>query len=121
MGVGRALGFVSIFHTTLEFIQHVIQQCVVCQLQKLKKPDNTALALQRTCVFSQTSIVSKAALTFVLHKSHIWLNSNFCFLFTHQKLVLSAKQRTQNFSHLKILSLYINALILNAVVTENRM
>lgn len=56
----------------------------------------------------QPSFASKTALTFAPYKFHFWLKSNFCFLFIHKKLILSAEQYTYRFSHLEILSVYVN-------------
>lgn len=122
MREGRALGLlvVSTLHSCS--FNTSAQQCVMCQLQKLNKPENRALELQRTCFvlfFSQPSITNKTALTFMPHKSHIWLTSNFCFLFIHQKLVLSAEQYTQRVFSFKYLAVYVNAFISDPEITEN--
>lgn len=102
MSEGRALCLLVVFALHSSSFSLSVQQCVMCQLQKLNKPDNTPLTLQRTCIFPQQSLVSKY---------HSWLGSNLCFLFIHQKLILSAEQYTQRFSHLKNMSLDANSLI----------
>ena len=91
----RTLGLFVISTLHSSSFNMSVQQCVMCQLQKLNEPDNTALALQRNWFVSQLSIASKTALTSVSHKPHVWLKFNFYFLFIHQKLALSAEKYTQ--------------------------
>lgn len=119
MSEGKTLGLLAVSTLRSSSFSKSVQQCVMCQLQKLNKPDNSTCTTKNLFFFSQSSIASKTVLTFVPHKSHIWLNSKFCFLLIHGELVLSTQQYTQSFSHLKILSLYVNAFIFNLKVTEN--
>lgn len=113
MSEGRALGLLVVSALYSSSFSLSVQQCVMCQLQKLNKPDNTPLTLQRTCIFFPQQSIAR--------KSHSWLGSNLCFLFIHQKLILSAEQYTQRFSHLKNMSLDANSLISDSEVTENLM
>lgn len=116
---GQNPWLVSSFYPTLKFIQHLSSTMCDVSTSKIKQTRQQHLHYKELVFFSQSSIASKTVLTFVPHKSHIWLNSKFCFLLIHGELVLSTQQYTQSFSHLKILSLYVNAFIFNLKVTEN--
>lgn len=99
----QSLWLVSTFYPTLKFIQHVSSTMRDVSTSKIKQTRQHSTPTTKNLFFnSQPSTASI---------SHIWLNSNFCFLFIHQKLVLSAEQYTQRFSHLMTLSLYVNAFI----------
>lgn len=119
---GQSPWLVSSFYPTLMFIQYVSSTMCDVSTSKIKqtRQPSTWTTKNLFCfVFSQPSITNKTALTFMPHKSHIWLTSKFCFLFIHQKLVLSADQYIQRFFSFKYLAVYVNAFISDPEITEN--
>ena len=60
----RTLGLFIISTLHSSSFNMSVQQCVMCQLQKLNEPANTALALERNWFVSQLSIASKTAFDF---------------------------------------------------------
>ena len=96
---GQTPWLVSSFYPTLKFVQHVSSTTCDVSTSKIKQTRQHSPCATKNllCVFfflPQPSVASKTALTFVPYKSYFWLDSNFCFLFSHKKLALSAEQYT---------------------------